>query len=189
VTLNDVIVSTKKFISVFADSVDNLTIEDATYKNRAAAGCIHLAIGHHAAIALLVEQQHFGSAAALVRPQFEAFLRGAWLHRCASEAKAEEFLNDIDPPKTTTIISELEQIEDFKDRVLTLSKQKMWGALCSYTHGGGLHIQRTISDSEIIQNYSDDEMIDMLKISNLLALYSAAEVAEIKQRKDVGKSL
>jgi hypothetical protein len=183
-----VLTGTKKYISVIAASVDNLSL-NASEKNRAAAGCIHLAIGHHAAIALLVENQHFGSAAALVRPQFEAFLRGAWLRHCASDLVVNEFLDDKNPPSPDTMIKELEQIDDYKSLVLSLFKKKMWDALCSYTHAGGLHITRRISATEIIQNYSPEEIINMLEISNLLALYLAAEISGLTQNQNAGNKI
>ncbi len=186
--LKDVIKGTKEFISVIADSVDGLSLENND-KNLAAAGCLQLSFEHHASIALLVENLHRGSAAALVRPQFEAFLRGAWLYRCATEAAATEFLHDKSPPSPATMISDLEQYDEFKSRVLSIFKDKMWNALCSYTHAGGLHVTRRISATEIIQNYSDQELIEMLEISNLVALYSAAELSAVTQNESTGNAI
>ncbi len=187
--LNDILVSTKKFISAIADGIDDLPI-DGSDKNRAAAGCLQISIEHHASIELLVSHVHHrGSAAALVRPQFEAFLRGAWLHRCATEEKATAFLNDKDPPSPAVQIKELEQHEFFKNGYLTLLKAKLWDGLCSYTHAGGLHVTRRISATEIVANYSDEEMIEMLEICNLVALVAAYEITEISKNTSASNSI
>lgn len=177
-TLDEVLAGTRKFISVLGDGIDDLPL-DRNDKNLAAAGCLHLALEHHGAIALLVKELHRGSASALVRPQLEAFLRGAWLHRCATELAATAFLNDKDPPSPNAMIKELEQHEFFKNGALSLLKDKLWNGLCSYTHAGGLHVTRRISATEIVQNYSDDELIEMLGVCNLVALISAAEILDI----------
>lgn len=179
--LNSILAGTKKLISAIADGTDDLSI-DGCDKNRAAAGCLQISIEHHASIELLIENLHHrGSAAALVRPQLEAFLRGSWLHRCATENEATAFLNDKDPPGPSDLITELEQHEFFKDGALTILKQKLWDGLCSYTHAGGLHVTRRISATEIVANYSDEEMIEMLEVCNLVALIAAYEITEIAQ--------
>lgn len=77
------------------------------------------------------------------------------------------------------MIKELEQHEFFKNGALSLLKDKLWNGLCSYTHAGGLHVTRRISATEIVQNYSDDELIEMLGVCNLVALISAAEILDI----------
>lgn len=63
--------------------------------------------------------------------------------------------------------------------VLSLLKDKLWNGLCSYTHSGGLHVTRRISATEIVQNYSNDELIEMLEVCNLVTLITAAEILEI----------
>jgi hypothetical protein len=180
--LNDVLVFTKKFISVIQDGADGLSLE-GNDKDRAAAGCLQISIDHHAAIELLIEYGHRGSAAALVRPQFEAFLIGAWLHRCATDQKARKFLEDKNPPKLTAMIGELETY-DYVKCGLSILNQKIWKGLCSYTHTGGLHVARRLTPTKIIANYSDEEMMDMLEVSNLVALIASYEISELAKNKN-----
>lgn len=54
------------------------------------AAVLGLAIEHQMAIQDLVARQHLGSAFALVRPQFEALVRGIWLDLCATEDELKE---------------------------------------------------------------------------------------------------
>lgn len=188
-TLNEILAGTHQLISVIGDNVDDLPLEQNS-KNVAAAGCLHLSIEHHASIALLVRYNyHRGSAAALIRPQFEAYLRGAWLHRCATEEEAEAFLNDKNPPDLPEMIKKIERNEYFKNGELSALKHKLWPALCSYTHAGGLHITRRVSATEIVSNYSDEEMMEMLQVSNFLALISTAKIAEITHSNHILKPI
>ena len=60
--------------------------------------CFDLAIEHHRAITELQNKNINGSAMALVRPTFEAFIRGLWLRHCANDAQVKQFARDrLDP--------------------------------------------------------------------------------------------
>ena len=61
---------------------------------RLAEGCLDVALEHHRAIVLLISHALYGSAFALIRLLFEAYMmRGLWLHRCASEAALAPSVN------------------------------------------------------------------------------------------------
>jgi len=49
------------------------------------ASCQDMALEHHKSIVLTTAAQFHGSAFALVRLQFEAYVRGQWLRYCASD--------------------------------------------------------------------------------------------------------
>ena len=186
-TLSEVLTGTLNLVTVIADSIDDLPV-DRTDKNLAAAGCLHLSFEHHASIAVLVREMHRGSAATLVRPQLESFLRGAWLHRCATEQEASAFLNDKDPPGPSAMIKVLEQHDFYKSGSLSTLKAKAWNGLCSYTHAGGLHVTRRLSATEIVQNYSEEELIEMLELSNLVALIASSEIGAIARNDEAGSA-
>jgi hypothetical protein len=46
--------------------------------------CFDLAVEHHAAICILGKSELYGSMYALLRIEFEAIVRGLWLHHVAS---------------------------------------------------------------------------------------------------------
>ena len=183
-TLSEILTGTQNLVAAIGDSVDDLSV-DRTHKNLAAAGCLHISLEHHASIAMLTREMHRGSAAALVRPQLESFLRGAWLHRSASEQAVDAFLKDVSPPSPGDMIEALEQHDFYKSGSLSALKAKAWNGLCSYTHAGGLHVTCRLSATEIVQNYDQEELIEMLELSNLVALIATCEIAEIARNDSI----
>ena len=61
----------------------------------ATGSCFGIAQEHHHAIILLLEKGLCASAFALVRPAFEAYVRGEWLALCADEEGVSRFLNGM----------------------------------------------------------------------------------------------
>lgn len=176
--LQETLEATKNFSNVIGESIDNIDLK-WTNKNISAAGCFHIALEHHGAIALLVLKYHRGSASALVRPLFESVLRGSWLYECASDEEASGFLDDVDPPSPGKIVKLLEEKPFFKSMKISEIKNKIWSGLCSYTHSGGLHVTRRFSSTEVIQNYRDEEVEEMLEACNILALIAAYELCQM----------
>jgi hypothetical protein len=74
---------------------------------REEVGCLHACIEHGMAIVVLVGEDLYGSALALVRLQFEAYVRGIWLAQCASDSEVDKAGRD-DFPKIDPIIKSLE---------------------------------------------------------------------------------
>ncbi len=66
-------------------------IEDAHSRSRLAVSCFYVALEHHRAIVLLISHNLHGSARPLIRILFDAFIRGLWLYRCASDDDLEYF--------------------------------------------------------------------------------------------------
>lgn len=69
-------------------SINGLEIKSDT-RTRLAAGCLDLALEHQKAIVLLTAHKLYGSAFSLARLIFEAYVRGVWLWRCASDSEVE----------------------------------------------------------------------------------------------------
>ena len=61
----------------------------AGLRARMALGCLDLAIEHQAGICALAEQALWGPVFALLQCMFDAFVRGVWLARCASDVELE----------------------------------------------------------------------------------------------------
>ena len=78
----------------------------ATVRVRAAGGCLALAQEHHHSIVFLVAHKLYGSAFALVRLAFEAYVRGGWLALCASDTAVENFVAGKEAPKIHVLLTE-----------------------------------------------------------------------------------
>lgn len=70
----------------------------ATPRVQAAAGCLLIAQDHHHAIVVLLASRIYASVFALIRIQFEAYIRGEWLSLCASDLEVTKFLHGDEPP-------------------------------------------------------------------------------------------
>src|SRR6266446_8458214 len=93
-------------------------------RTRLAVGCLDIALEHQKAIVLLISQVLYGSAFALVRLIFEAYVRGVWLHRCASDADLERFKTDTLGKAFATLIQDIEKLNGFEKRVLSATKTR-----------------------------------------------------------------
>jgi hypothetical protein len=146
-----------------------------------AASCFELTLEHQKAIVILVSQSLYGSAFALVRVIFEAYVRGVWLYRCASDAGLELFMNDKLSQKKGIgqLIGDLERLPGFNKEVLSKVKTEWFGAMSSYTHSGYLAARRRLSEGAITPNYAEDQITEVLRWANALGMMAAIELAQI----------
>lgn len=145
----------------------------------------HLCLEHHLGILRLVEQEIFGSAFALFRPQFDAFVRGAWIRVCASDAWIGGFLKGENRPSDLrALIEALEhagaydhgQLSDFRDRA--------YAVLCDFTHGGSVQIRSRMKVGAIEQGWEHKHVSGMLKSSSALAYLGLLEMAHLSDCPD-----
>jgi hypothetical protein len=132
------------YVEQLRQSVNGLSLP-AGVRVLSAASCFGIAREHHHAIILLLEKGLCASAFALVRPAFEAYIRGAWLAFCANEDMVNRFLQGEEPPSLRDLLAELEGTSDFEKKVLSQVEQLYWKAMCDYAHTGGLHVRQWIT--------------------------------------------
>ena len=151
----------------------------ATERARVSAACLALAQDHHHAIVLLAEEHLYGSAFALVRVAFEAYVRGLWLGSCATDAQVAEFAKGEEPPRFGTLLQEVEQLPAFASGTLSSIKKAHWSSMCAYTHSGGLHAQRWQTATAVEPNYSHSEVNDVLSMAEIIGSLSAVAIAAL----------
>ncbi len=151
----------------------------ATVRVRAAGACLALAQEHHHSIVFLVEHELYGSAFALVRLAFEAYVRGEWLALCASDAAVKEFLAGQEPPKIDVLLADLARTPAFDENVLAAVKAKSWRAMCDYTHTGGRHVQRWNSVDAIEASYDDAEVREVLSFAAVMGALAVLGLASL----------
>ena len=159
-------------------SVHELSVPNNN-RTRAAGSCFAIAQEHHHAIIRLCEWKLFAAVFALIRIEFEAYVRGEWLSQCASDPVVAAFLQSKEPPKIDCLLAELEMLDSFKKNVLSQIKQKTWKSMCAYTHTGGLHVQRWNTEDGIEANYSRDEVLEVVKFSEIIASLAVIGVARL----------
>jgi len=167
----DEIISSEKFVEKLRLTVNDLKLPSNS-RARAAGACLAIAQDHHHGIVRLVNDKLYASAASLVRVAFEAYVRGEWLHWCASDEVVTSFLMGKEPPSLNCLITQLEMLDSFDGGVLSMVKRESWGPMCGYTHTGGLHVQRWITERGIEPNYSREEIIELLKFAEVIATFA-----------------
>jgi hypothetical protein len=151
----------------------------ATNRARVSAACLALAQEHHHAIVLLVEERLYGSAFALVRVAFEAYVRGQWLGNCATDQQVDEFARGAEPPRFGALLEEVEQLPAFAAGALSAIKKAHWNSMCAYTHSGGLHTQRWQTPLAVEPNYSPAEVNEVLLFAEITGSLSVIAIAAL----------
>ncbi len=152
------------------------------------AACEDVALEHHKSIVLTTREQLHGSAFALIRIQFEAYIRGQWLHYCASDDELAKFKERDKLDKTFgQLIEDLEGQEAFNVGVLSRIKQDSWDAMNSFTHTGFVQVLRRISDTELGSNYPEEEIVGTVDIADSIALWSALAIVNVSTDEPTAK--
>jgi len=138
-----------------------------------------IAIEQHAAIVQLIDARLYAGAYALVRSEFEAFVRGLWLHHCATDAQIDKFLRRDDIPKIGALIDEVEAMDGFGDKILSGIMANAWKGMNGYSHSGTHQITRRMSEGTIEPNYRADEILEVLRFADTMAQMALAEIAQM----------
>lgn len=146
-------------------------------RSRLSLALLQLAQEHHANIVLLLEHRQYGSAFALVRPLYEAFVRGVWAARIATD-------NDL-------VLYQDDQQFGLKQLAAKVAKQTQFegtnfeqivgrtlNAMHSYTHNGYLASVRRLSSDAIEPAYEMAEIREVLGFAQLFGVLATAEILE-----------
>ncbi|MGE0558544.1 MAG: hypothetical protein AB7E73_08750 [Burkholderiales bacterium] len=155
---------------------DGITFE-TTNRLRVAVALLHLSLEHQTGIHSLVNIGVIGSAFALLRPQFEAYVRGIWYHRCATDAQVSSFIVGEQPPKIIVLIEEIEKLEAFDEKLLSATKRQIWPSLNDFTHGGTTQVKARCTMNEITQNYREEHIANLLAASATWSLLAGVALA------------
>ncbi|MCC8996068.1 MAG: hypothetical protein LM517_03205 [Nitrosomonas sp.] len=159
---------------------DGLDISSAT-QIRVAAALFHLCTEHQQAVHTLANHGLMGSAFALLRPQFEAYVRGVWYHRCATDDQLDVFIKGAESPRIDQLLSDIAKIADFNGESLIATKTGIWGVLNDFTHGGSVQVRARLAPTEIARNYKTEHIVGMLRWSSILSFMGYVGMASIAE--------
>ena len=128
-----------------------------------------IALEHQAAILVLIREKLYGSASALVRPIFEAWLRALWVSGCASDEDVEKIASDDSFEFPRDMVKTIDQ-KYGSDGLFANIKKQSWKTMTSYSHPGQLAIGRRFTGSVVQSNYDDGELIEIVRSSTLTSL-------------------
>jgi hypothetical protein len=182
--LSKAITKSKELSIWVSQNIDGLPMA-SDQRLRLSAGCLHLAFDHHDAIILLVEHGIYGSAFALLRLIFEAYIRGIWLLHCASETDLDKFEQDKFNRTFGSLIGDLEKHEAYSEGILSLVKQDSWNLLNSFTHSGFHHVRRRNTQNYIEANYPEGEIVAALNFAGAIAIMCTVGFSNIAGNEDL----
>lgn len=152
------------------------------------AGCLDVALEHHRAVVLLVSKSIHASAFALVRPLFEAYIRGEWLLQWASDEQLEQFKADRHKVTFGQMIKDLESHEAFNNGVLSKAKQELWSWMNSFTHTGYEQVRRRNTPVGIAPSYKDEEVLQILGFADATVIMSVLGIAELVGKEELAQA-
>lgn len=175
-----------QFMKAIDKKMDGLRI-DGKVRSRVFNGMLHLSLEHFGSIILLMKNRMSGSAAALLRPQYESVMRGLYFHECATDTEVDSFIKAKEPIKLYKMVEQVENQLAVNKNPLTnfynMFKKKMHG----FTHGGFEQLKRRYTDTELINNYTEEECIQIVTLSYILAIFSATLTTAVAGREDLAK--
>jgi hypothetical protein len=159
--------------------LEGLKIRDLPHVKRLqlAMACCHVAVEHAQAIVVLLRNGLLGSALALKRPLFEAYVRGMWLAYAATDGQVDDAGRDKFPPKFKTLTDDLEQPGKLPPGLLSDIRASWWKRMCSLTHSGYQQIGARLTPDGLGNNYEDSEVIEALTWADMITLMAAIEFA------------
>ncbi|WP_329889262.1 DUF6988 family protein [Stenotrophomonas sepilia] len=134
---------------------------------------------HQASATLLVKHGLLGSATALMRPAFEAFVRGIWL-QWADDQELAHFQKGHDtatPDKIIRKVVKRSGVQRYADLLDTWhqSEKTMHG----YVHHGYQSLIRRSGEIDT----PPDEVVDLLGFSTSMALHASLEILELAEKR------
>ena len=175
-------------INWLAAELNGLPVE-ASLRNQLSAACLSIAQDHHAGVIVLLERGLFASAVALVRTQYEAYVRGVWLAHCASEGQLQRFARGGKPPPIASQLASIETHEAYREGQLSSIKLASWSAMCSFTHTGTLQVDRWLTAEAIEQNYPAEDLVQTANFTGAIALLSGIAMAALAGREELAQRL
>jgi len=152
-------------------------------------------LDHSRAVCELINIGICSSASALQRVNFEHYIRGAWIHHCATNDQiniliADDVIKKISIDKNEIKFYKL--IADIENKINTESflsslKKNLWKSLNSYTHGGMHQISRYIKGNEIYQNFSEAEKYEIIEFALIIACFSFSGILDLYKISDADK--
>jgi|SoiMetStandDraft_2_1073263.scaffolds.fasta_scaffold60880_1 uncharacterized protein DUF6988 len=142
-----------------------------------AANCLEIAREHHKSIILLVSYAFYGSALALIRSMFEAYVRGVWMHRCATDKDFELFKKNRLKKKIPKIVSDIEKANKFETKIFSNIIAKSGDVMNSYTHSEYSQIIRRNTATTIEPSYDEGDVLETINFSNAIGILSALQTA------------
>lgn len=166
--------------------MDGLVVENVL-RVRLSIAALTVALHHHKALIFLLENGSHQSFMALLRPQTDAWVNGAWLQLCATDQELEEFASGKSHVMPKEIFDRLEAALD--NEAIAIIKKGRWKEMCDFTHTGILQLQRNLTADTVEMNYPEEELERALQQANACAVIAATFAAGVAENKVLADKL
>jgi hypothetical protein len=150
-------------------------------RTQLAASSFAIALDHQAAIASLLRAGHHASAYVLLRPLFEATVKGSWLSHSATESAVARHARGYELPVIAQLLDDLGKSEmpAFLYRFLLELKTDGWQHLSSLTHAGFAQVRRWVASTGVAPQYPEEELEEIANITGLVGMVACIEAARL----------
>jgi hypothetical protein len=153
----------------------------------ASAACLHLALEHHRAVVLLYTTPLVVSACAMLRIQLEAYVKGAWLNRCAQDSDLGRFERGKDLPLFGEMLNGLETALPRYGSEWASIRQEAWRPLSNYVHSGANQAWRRVQGEELAASGSSSEIVGGLTFASRVGALVALEFSTLADSASLAK--
>lgn len=183
-TIVNLLEKSNSYCEELHDQLHGVELPDDARSSNAAA-CLHIALEHQRAVLQLYSGTCPISAGAILRSQVEAYVKGAWLRNCATDAQVNRFMKDRDPKPFTSMVAALEESDKGYSAELAEVLILAWRSLSNYIHSSAAQVSSRISDSEIVGRYITAEVVDGIRLSSAIGFLVGIEFAKIAKNQSL----
>ena len=148
--------------------------------------CFHIVREHHHAIAIMLDEGLYASAFALMRPLYEAAVKGMWLGHCAEEGRMESYATGTEVPAVGELVDDLlkSPLPSVVSSEMRRIKMMYWKVMSSLTHAGHAQVRRWLTATGVAPTYSKAEVTEVATFTTFVATVASLEVARLGQNAD-----
>lgn len=153
---------------------------DQEKRGRLSATCLDMVHEHQKSIGILLEHNCYGSAFALLRPAYEAYLRGEWIWLCATEKQMQELLEkDRIQPHVRDMVSDIREQDSSVGRVVEKIRGDYMSTFSSFVHTGSWQILARNTEQTIEPNYENQNIQSLIFLADIFALLAGLRMARL----------
>ncbi len=138
-------------------------------RSRTVAACLAVSQQHHNSILILLSRKPplEATSFALLRLLVESVTRGLWLSHVATDAQVNEYARSGTKLDMASMMKKLDEVTGLNSYKALY--QKNWSVLSAFTHTGELQVQRWLKSPHVEPQYSQEEILELIKLSSLTA--------------------
>lgn len=172
-------------LDIIEGHIVSMKIKTKEVSVKSAAALFSVALDHAQGIKFCLSNSAYPSAFALLRVQFETYIRAMWLEKCANSEQLEKYINDDE------LVSKTNGKLNFGDMVLEVEaahelpayfseiKKYTWRGLNSITHSGAIQLHRNFSGSSIQHCYESEHINEAIEFSTMISCMSFAALCDL----------